>query len=149
MSLFRESSIRKVYDSLHGISGKAIPLSNAVEIMAYCLVDGKVKQESVFEVNLYNELVEQLRKMKARFSLKQSKKVRMEMEFHLEPCKNLPKRTLALIWLYLKIIDTPVQRLLSEKDLWTFDRNDFEKASVFLILRTATKMDKRSVSDQI
>ena len=35
--------------------------------MAYCLVDGKVKQESLFEVNLYNELVEQLRKMKARF----------------------------------------------------------------------------------
>ena len=69
--------------------------------------------------------------------------------FNLKPGKNLPKRTLALIWLYLKIIDTPVQRLLSEKDLWTFDRNDFEKASVFLILRTATKMDKRSVSDQM
>ena len=68
LKLFRESSIRKVYDSLHGISGTAIPLSNAVEIMAYCLIDGKVKQESIFEVNLYNELVEQLRKMKARFS---------------------------------------------------------------------------------
>ena len=62
---FRKTSIRKVYDSLHGISDEAIPLSNAVEIMAYCLVDGKVEQESPFEMNLYNELVEQLKEMKA------------------------------------------------------------------------------------
>ena len=62
---FRKTSIRKVYDSLHGISDEAIPLSNAVEIMAYCLVDGKVEQESPFEMNLYNELVEQLKSMKA------------------------------------------------------------------------------------
>ena len=33
--------------------------------MAYCLVDGKVEQESPFEMNLYNELVEQLKEMKA------------------------------------------------------------------------------------
>ena len=67
MKLFRESSIRKVYDSLHGISAQAIPLSNAVEIMAYCLVDGKVEQESEFETNLYNDLVGSLKKMKAGF----------------------------------------------------------------------------------
>ena len=60
--------MRKVYDSLHGISDKAISLSNAVEIMAYCLVDGKVEQASSFEVNLYNDLVAQLRKMKAGYS---------------------------------------------------------------------------------
>ena len=66
----------------------------------------------------------------------------------MKPFKNLPKRTLALIWLYLKIIDTPVERLLSEEDLWTFDRNDFEKASVFLILRNATKKDERWGSDK-
>ena len=60
--------MRKVYDSLHGISDKAISLSNAVEIMAYCLVDGKVEQESSFEMNLYNDLVAQLRKMKAGYS---------------------------------------------------------------------------------
>ena len=67
MKQFRESSIRRVYDSIHGISAKDIPLSNAVEIMAYCLIDGKVDQESGFETNLYNELVEQLREMKAGF----------------------------------------------------------------------------------
>ena len=66
----------------------------------------------------------------------------------MKPFKNLPKRTLALIWLYLKIIDTPVERLLSEEDLWTFDRNDFEKASVFLILRNATEKDERWGSDK-
>ena len=66
---FQKSSIRTVYDSLHGISNNKIPLSNAVEIMTYCLVDGKVEQQSEFEKNLYNELVEQLRKMKVGFSL--------------------------------------------------------------------------------
>ena len=60
-------SIRKVFDSLHGITDNSIPLSNAVEIMAYCLVDGKVDQDSEFETELYNELVEQLREMKAGF----------------------------------------------------------------------------------
>ena len=68
MKQFRESSIRKVYDSLHGISSESIALANAVEIMAYCLVDGKVEQQSAFETNLYNELVEQLREMKVGFT---------------------------------------------------------------------------------
>ena len=67
----------------------------------------------------------------------------------MKPRKNLPKRALALIWLYLKIIDTPVGRLFSEENLWTFDRNDFEKASVFLILRNATNKDERWVSDKM
>ena len=67
MKQFRKTSIRKVYDALHGISAKNIPLSNAVEIMAYCLVDGKVDQESEFETNLYNNLVKQFEKMKAGF----------------------------------------------------------------------------------
>ena len=66
---FRKSSIRKVYDSLHGISDDRTSLSNAVEIMAYCLIDGKVEQESAFETKLYNDFVEQLRKMKAGFCL--------------------------------------------------------------------------------
>ena len=35
--------------------------------MAYCLVDGKVEQKSLFETNLYNELLEQLKKMKDGF----------------------------------------------------------------------------------
>ena len=65
MKQFRKDSIRKFYDSLHGISSENIPLTNAVEIMAYCLIDGKVEQESVFETNLYNELLEQLKQMKA------------------------------------------------------------------------------------
>ena len=56
-----------MYDALHGISAKNIPLSNAVEIMAYCLVDGKVDQESEFETNLYNNLVKQFEEMKAGF----------------------------------------------------------------------------------
>ena len=67
LKLFRKASIGKVYDSLYGISYNKIPLSNAVEIMAYCLFDGKVEQESEYETNLYKQLVEQLRDMKADF----------------------------------------------------------------------------------
>ena len=66
MKQFRKASIRKVYDSLHGISSEGISLTTAVEIMAYCLVDGKVDQESKFETNLYNELLKQI-KQKAGF----------------------------------------------------------------------------------
>ena len=62
-------SIRKVYDCLHGISTDGIPLSNAIEIMAYCMVDGKLEQDSEFEINLYNDLVEQLKSMKTGFEI--------------------------------------------------------------------------------
>ena len=69
---FRKTSIQKVYDSLHGISNEAVPISNAVEMMAYCLIDGKVEQGSVFETNLYNDLVKQLIEMKDGFTVKLS-----------------------------------------------------------------------------
>ena len=123
MKKFRKTSIRKVYDSLHGISDDAVPFSNAVEIIAYCLIDGKVEQGSSFETNLYNDLVEQLRKIKA----------------------DLSKRTMALIWLYLQIIGKPVERLLSIQDLWTFDRNDIEKAADFLILKNQFHLDRSAL----
>ena len=57
----------------------------------------------------------------------------------LKTFKNLPKRTLSLIWIYLQIIGAPVERLLEEKDLWTFDRNDFEKACLCLTFKKAIR----------
>ena len=60
-------SIRKVYDSLHGISDDTVSLSSAVEIIAYCLIDGKLEQGSGFETDLYNDLVVQLKSMKDGF----------------------------------------------------------------------------------
>jgi len=60
-------SIRKVYDALHGISNDTVSLSTAVEIIAYCLIDGKVEQGSGFETDLYNDLVAQLKTMKDGF----------------------------------------------------------------------------------
>ena len=66
---FRKASIRYFFDSLHGISNENIPLSNAIEIMAYCLIDGKVDQESKFEADLYDELIAQLKEMKEGFRL--------------------------------------------------------------------------------
>ena len=61
LKAFRKSSIIKVYDSLHGISTDVVELSEAVEILAYCMMDGKVDQKSSFETCLYNDLVEQLK----------------------------------------------------------------------------------------
>jgi len=56
---------------------------------------------------------------------------------------------LALIWLYLQIIGAPVERLMLEEDLWTFDRNDFEKACIFLVFNVTgknfTRQDQRHV----
>ena len=67
MKQFRKNSIRKVYDSLHGVSDDTVSLSAAVEIIAYCLIDGKVEQGSGFETDLYNDLVVQLKNMKDGF----------------------------------------------------------------------------------
>ena len=148
MKKFRKSSIRKVYDSLHGISNKAIPLANAVEIMAYCLIDGKVEQKSSFETKLYNNLVEQFKKMKDGFAYMKNLNIfKLTMAKKSQnPYEHMPKRTLALIWIYLQIIGTPVERLSTEENLRTFDRNDFEKACMFLVLRNPTHKEPREVS---
>ena len=64
---FRKCSIRKVYDSLHGMSKDYVEFSEIIEIMAYCLMDGKIDQKSEFETRLYNDLLEQLKNDKERF----------------------------------------------------------------------------------
>ena len=58
--MFRKSSITKIYDALHGISTENIELSEVIEIMAYCVVDGKVDQKFEFECHLYEYLLEKL-----------------------------------------------------------------------------------------
>ena len=63
----------------------------------------------------------------------------------MKPYKHLPKRTLALIWIYLQIIGTPVERLLNEENLWTFDRTDLEQAALFLILKNASHKDQSAL----
>ena len=138
-------SIRKVYDSLHGISDDTVSLSSAVEIIAYCLIDGKLEQGSGFETDLYNDLVVQLKSMKDGFQAYQSLRFPLRRfqnsNVVLKPEKHLPKRTLALIWIYLQIIGPAADRLLSEEDLWTIDRTDFEKASLFLLLKNPAYQD--------
>ena len=64
---FRQCSIKKVFDSMHGISRDYVKLSEVVEIMAYCMADGKIDQKSVFETRLYDDLLEQLKNDKGRF----------------------------------------------------------------------------------
>ena len=67
---FRQCSVKKVYDSHHGISTDGVELSEAVEILAYCLMDGKVDQKSLFETYLYNDLLGQLKNDKVNSFMK-------------------------------------------------------------------------------
>ena len=53
--------------------------------------------------------------------------------------QNFPKPTLTLIWVYLQMIGTPVERLLAEEDLWTLDRDDLEKAYLILKFEKTTR----------
>ena len=61
---------------MHGISRDYVKLSEVVEIMAYCLADGKIDQKSAFETRLYNDLLDQLKNDKEWFYLKISLIVR-------------------------------------------------------------------------
>ena len=67
--MFRKSSITKIYDALHGISTENIELSEVIEIMVYCVVDGKIDQKSEFECRLYEYLLEQLMNTKVDFHI--------------------------------------------------------------------------------
>ena len=109
---FRKSSIRKVYDSLHGISNERVDLTEAIEIMAYCLDDGKIELDSEFETELYTGLLEQFDKMK----------------------NDIPAETLVMVWLYLQTIGKSSEALLMDTDIWNFNKSDFKSAILKLML---------------
>ena len=117
---YRQSSIRKVYDSLHGISNDSVCIDEAIEIMAYCLDDGKIDQESEFETELYNSLLQQLEKMK----------------------NDISDETLALIWIYLQTVGKPVESLLMKRGLWNFDKRDFKSAILTVTWDEVIENDK-------
>ena len=84
-----------------------VKISQNLEIMAYCLFDGKIDQKSKFETNLYNDLFDQLREL---FSL---------------DCgwtKALP-----FAWIYLKTFGQITESLCNEL-FWTFTEEDFKNA---------------------
>ena len=56
--------------------------------------------------------------------------------------KDLPKRTLALMWLYLQIIGKPTEKFLNETNFWTFSRKDFKSAITCLMLNDEEEMDE-------
>ena len=55
-SAFHLTSVRKVFDLLHGLDVEKITLATAVEIMIFCNYDGKITQKSEFETNLFQTL---------------------------------------------------------------------------------------------
>jgi len=107
---FCKAPIRIVFDALHGISTDYVKLPEALEIMAYCLYDGKVDQQSEFETSLYNSLLDQLKEM-----------------------KDIPGTALALIRMYLQVLGKPGERMFKEQ-IWCFTRKDFKNAITSLLL---------------
>ena len=59
-SAFHLTSVRKVFDLLHGLDIEKITLATAVEIMIFCNYDGKITQKSEFETNLFQTLSDQI-----------------------------------------------------------------------------------------
>ena len=64
---FLQRSIKRVFDSMHGISSDYVEIDELVEIMAYTLADGKIEQKSMFETRLYNDSLMQLKTDKEWF----------------------------------------------------------------------------------
>ena len=52
-SAFHLTSVRKVFDLLHGLDIEKVTLATALEIMIFCNYDGKITQKSEFETNLF------------------------------------------------------------------------------------------------
>ena len=67
VTMFRKRSMKNFYDALHGITKANIQLSDVVEIMAHCVINGEVDKDSKFESRLYDNLLEQLTNMKVSF----------------------------------------------------------------------------------
>ena len=55
-SKFHLSSVRKVFDLLHGLDIEKITLATAVEIMVFCNYYGNIIGKSEFETNLFQTL---------------------------------------------------------------------------------------------
>ena len=81
-----------------------VKTSEALEIIAYCLFDGKVDQESELETNLYNDLVDQLKDIFWRDS------------------KGFP-----FAWIYLKMFGQ-ITESLCDQIFWTFTAESFKNA---------------------
>ena len=137
LTMFRKCSIQKVYDSMHGISTENVQISEAVEIMAYCLMDGKVEQKSTFESQLYEELLKQMMEV-------------LPGCFHLYTYHRydtlVPKETMALVWIYLHIIGKPADQFLNKRGLFDFQRKDFKSAIACLMLDDDGETDSTALN---
>ena len=78
LNVFRKDSMRKVFDTLHGIPNE-IEIPTAVEIISFCFYKNKIKEGSKFEKSLYKQLIRQIKEDEA-----------------------LSRRTLTLSWMYFK-----------------------------------------------
>ena len=126
---------------MHGISTENVQISEAVEIMAYCLMDGKVEQKSTFESQLYEELLKQMMEaLPGCFLLGAYNPV------HTTRCTLVPKETMALVWIYLHIIGKPAEQFLNKRGLFDFQRKDFKSAIACLMLDDDGETDSTALN---
>ena len=59
LNLFRKQTLKIAFDALYGISNESIAIHELIELIAYLLFDGKVAQDSKFEVQMFDTAFDQ------------------------------------------------------------------------------------------
>ena len=98
------SVVRLFFDILHGIDRADVPLETALEFSIFLGYDGQLEQKSGMETNLFQCVMEQLKKIEITTTEK------------------------ALMWLYMKSWGPNGQHVLDDRNLWDFGGEDLEAA---------------------
>ena len=145
---------------MHGISTENVQISEAVEIMVYCLMDGKVDQKSTFESQLYEQLNDQMMDafldgvedifehdaLRVLQITQLGHQALLHLRGYLKTIKDIAKQTSALVWLYLNIIGKPADQFLNHSGLFDFLRKDFKSAVACLILDDDGETDPSAIN---
>ena len=102
-----------------------VKLSEALEILAYCLFDGKIDQKSEFEIRLFDELLSEFKLERFKFGFLLSKQFTYRLwQSNSKPNK---KKTLALAWIYLKTFGQ-ITKSLCDELFWVFEKEHLKHA---------------------
>ena len=117
--------VRLFFDILHGIDRANIPLVVALEFAILLGYDGQLKQNSDMEKELFQSIIEQLKKTK------------------------MTKLENAMIWLYVKTWRLQGQHVVDETALWNFGDEDLESAIIGIAYPRKQKKTEEDGGDKI
>ena len=61
LNLFRKQTLKIAFDALYGISNENIAIHELIELIAYLHFDGKIEQDSKFEVQMSETAIDQFK----------------------------------------------------------------------------------------